>query len=384
MGNFAAGFATGFFNKLSSGIDQRNEDARDYFNKQVEVARTVGLENRQRTRAAVDESINIAKRLQEMGVPKDIIMAQANMDPAGLGDFFSQVEKLRLEADVPVDEDFFRSVYKISGTFKAPDEDFSTFFSRLYKPIVTAAKADPEGFKQDKEGSIFAAAFGLNAMTKARRKLAETEVVPGMTAEQAIEMGDRPSYNRSGESIVTVDPTAIKSATGKGVLQPNIMKAISTEFETIRSEEATGLASNYDTADETQNAELIKAATKAAYDRIAELYTGDDTYLSYIRKRFNLDEQGNLIEKAPVEAVEQPVEAPTEVVPTEGSPAPVEAPVTPPVASTDVLDMQEIARMEAFGAQDVTNNGDGTVTYTTPDGQTVTSSVEELRKYMSN
>jgi len=386
MSSFATGFATGFFNKLAGNIDQRSADAREYFNKQVEVARTVGLENRQRSRAAADESISIAKRLQEMGVPKDIIMAQASMNPAGLGDFFSQVEKLRLEANVPVDEDFFRSVYKLSGSFKAPDEDFTTFFTRMYEPIVTAATTDPEGFKQDKEGSIFAAAFGLNAMDKARRKLATTEVAPGLTAEQAIAMGDTPKPNVSGEAFVTVDPVALKRAAGNSTLTPTVMAQVRVEFESILDTTATGLASDYDLEDPTQAQDLNTAATKLAYEKMVELYAGNEDYLSYIRQRYDLDEEGNTIETttpAP-EATGEPVEAPVVTVPTEGSQERVEAPVAPPTASTDVLDMQEIARMEAFGAQDVTNNGDGTVTYTTPDGQTVTSSVEELRKYMSN
>lgn len=386
MSSFATGFATGFFNKLAGNIDQRSADAREYFNKQVEVARTVGLENRQRSRAAADESISIAKRLQEMGVPKDIIMAQASMNPAGLGDFFSQVEKLRLEANVPVDEDFFRSVYKLSGSFKAPDEDFTTFFTRMYEPIVTAATTDPEGFKQDKEGSIFAAAFGLNAMDKARRKLATTEVAPGLTAEQAIAMGDTPKPNVSGEAFVTVDPVALKRAAGNSTLTPTVMAQVREEFESILDTTATGLASDYDLEDPTQAQDLNTAATKLAYEKMVELYAGNEDYLSYIRQRYDLDEEGNTIETttpAP-EATGEPVEAPVVTVPTEGSQERAEAPVAPPTASTEALTNDDLVQLEALGGSNLKINGDGTATFIGPDGEWHTYPIDELKAYLNS
>lgn len=296
MGAFGEGFATGFFNKISEGMDTRQADARDYFNKQVETARTLGLENRRRSSAMIDESVSVAKRLQAMGVPKDIIMAQANMDPAGLGDFYTQVEKLRLEANIPVDEEFFRSVYKLSGTFQAPDEDFNTFFSKIYGPIVQAATEDPEGFKQDPEGSIWARAFaGGNAMDKARRKLATTEVVPGMTAEQAIAQGDTPRPNKvGGDSFVTVDPDALRKAAGKESINPQTMDVIDKKFAEIAGEVETELTSTGEFDIETpEGLKLLDVATKkAAYEKMKQAYAGNEKYLSYIRIRYDLDEDG--------------------------------------------------------------------------------------------
>lgn len=388
MGGFGEGFATGFFNKISEGIDTRNEDARNYFNKQVETARTLGLENRRRSSAVIDESVNVAKRLQAMGVPKDIIMAQANMDPAGLGDFYSQVEKLRLEANVPVDEEFFRSVYKLSGTFQAPNEDFNTFFSKIYGPIVSAAKEDPEGFKQDPEGSIWAKAFGIGAMDRARDKLATTEVVPGMTAEQAIAQGDTPRPNKvGGDSFVTVDPKALKRATGSvESVNPQTMDVIDKKFVEISGEVETELTSSgeFDLSDPTSLNLLEHSVKKATYDKIKELYVGDKKYLSYIRTRYNLDEDGMPI------GVEEPQPEPTEGVteaplpetntgsPNEG--APVEA-TTEPVEATDGI--PNITTVDGSGntitLTFVSNNMDGTATYKNQaTGKLLTYPVEEF------
>jgi len=411
MGSFGEGFATGFFNKLSEGIDKRNEDARTYFNQQVETARTLGIENRRRAGAAIDESVNVAKRLQAMGVPKDIIMAQANMDPAGLGDFYSQVEKLRLEANVPIDEEFFRSVYKLSGTFKAPNEDFNTFFAKIYGPIVSAAKEDPEGFKQDPEGSIWNKAFGVGAMDRARDRLSTTEVVPGMTAEQAIAQGDTPRPNKvGGESFVTVDPEALKKAAGSSEsINPQTMDVIDKKFIEIAGEVETQLTSStdengnprFDLNDDSSQALLKHATNKATYDKIKELYTGDEKYLSYIRTRYNLDENGMPI------GAEEPTEGATELPPPNvgvGGPnkdAPVEATTEPveksleertqafkdqyapegnawslnPPPSVSMTDLQGVKATLEFK----TKNADGTVTYVDKaTGEEFTGTIEEF------
>jgi len=98
MESFGAGFVTGFANSLSEGITKRQEKAQDYFDKQVEFARTRGLENRMGVKRAVEQNLSIARQLEAVGVPKDIIMAQINQNPEGLGDFYTQAEKIRAAA----------------------------------------------------------------------------------------------------------------------------------------------------------------------------------------------------------------------------------------------------------------------------------------------
>lgn len=393
MGSFGEGFATGFFNKLSEGIDTRTEDARNYFNNQVETARVLGLENRRRSSAMIDESVSIAKRLEAMGVPKDIIMAQANMDPASLGDFYNQADKLRIESGVTTDDAFWRDIYDLSGTFQAPNEDFNTFFSRMYGPIVEAAREDPEGFEQDRKGSIWAKAFGIGAMDRARDKLATTEVVPGMTAEQAIAQGDTPRPNKvGGESFVTVDPNALRKNVGEESINPQTMEVIDKKFAEISAEIQTELTPviGADKLNTTEGLALLDRATKkAAYEKIKELYVGDEKYLSYIRKRYNLDEEGMPIEtEEPLTASPEALTAPPPVEPATGSPeisAPVEALTEPPASntSTEPLTSGEILQLEAYGSSYFDDNGDGTVTYTGPNGDKKTSSIASLRAFLN-
>lgn len=48
--NAVKGFVQGFAGTLAPIILERKKEARDYFNKQVEYARTTGLQNRQRVK----------------------------------------------------------------------------------------------------------------------------------------------------------------------------------------------------------------------------------------------------------------------------------------------------------------------------------------------
>lgn len=407
MGAFGEGFATGFFNKLSDGIDTRNADARDYFNKQVETARTLGLENKRRSSAMIDESVSVAKRLQAMGVPKDIIMAQANMDPAGLGDFYNQADKLRLEANVVVDDAFWRDIYDLAGTFQAPDEDFNTFFSKMYGPIVQAATEDPEGFKQDRKGSIWARAFGYDAMGNARDKLATTEVVPGMTAEQAIAQGDTPRPNKiGGDSVVTVDPEALRAAAGKEEVNPQTMAVINKDFEDMQAETMTELTLLTDekgnsvygntTPEEVANLNLI--TKKAAYEKMKEVYAGNEKYLSYIRNRYSLGEDGMPIgaEMAPTASTggstePPPNEATTGAPEADNAVEPPPRPVTDKVRGPDDVLTDEEKKTASFADQystpttfQTTTDGGGTSTWRyvkkQPNGMLVYENTEDRKQ----
>jgi len=386
MGAFGEGFATGFFNKLSEGMDTRQADARDYFNKQVETARTLGMENRRRSSAMIDESVSVAKRLQAMGVPKDIIMAQANMDPAGLGNFYNQADKLRLEANVPVDEAFWRDIYDLSGTFQAPDEDFNTFFSKIYGPIVQAAKEDPEGFKQDPKGTIWAKLFSGNAMDKARDKLATTEVVPGMTAEEAIAQGDTPRPNKvGGDSVVTVDPEALRRAAGPpDAPSPADMKSLREQFDgqfeifmtKLTNEKDANGNPLYDPNKEASLGQMNSAARAAAYKALEEQFGGEEKYLSYLRSAYRLDEDGLPLDDT---------EAPTE--PTGGAtePSPEETPTPTPEADNAVEPpprpvTEPTEEPLSKGAQDFKNQYSTPSTIQLSNGSGSTTTLMYLRK----
>lgn len=89
-------------------------------------------------------------------------------------------------------------------------------------------------------------------------------------------------------------------------------------------------------------------------------------------------------EEAPTASPEATT-APLPVEPTTGSPepsAPVEAP-TEPVTDTTPLTSSEKIALSSYGSSYFEDNGDGTVTYTGPDGTKKTSSIASLRAFLN-
>lgn len=193
------GFITGFAGKLADDVTERKKEARDYFNKQVEYARTTGLENRRRVRQTVDAGILVAQQLRQINVPTDVIANQIEANPDGLPSLYQTAEKIRADVEArtgrPMTEEEWKTAFNVAKDYKAPDEDISSLITRAYSPIVEAV-SDPSS-KDDLEGNLWSRMLGFNAMDQARAKLGETVIADGMTAEQLISQGDGPSRNTS-------------------------------------------------------------------------------------------------------------------------------------------------------------------------------------------
>lgn len=196
-------FLTGFLKQQTKDINDRKDLARDYFSKQMEIAQSRGIKMKAERDQSMNANLSIAQQLVQNGVPKDLVMAYANQNPDDLKDLQSRVDDLKAEG-VPVDADFFKYLGQVGGNFKAPDEDMATFFKRIYEPLKSNARSNPEGFKRDTPGSIFASMFGYNAMERANQKLQETEVFDGMSAADVLaDTGQR--SKPYGESTVSLD-----------------------------------------------------------------------------------------------------------------------------------------------------------------------------------
>ena len=61
--NFINGFITGFANTTADRTGKRLDDAESYYQQQVDLARTRGLENRNRVQSSIDSGVSIANQL---------------------------------------------------------------------------------------------------------------------------------------------------------------------------------------------------------------------------------------------------------------------------------------------------------------------------------
>lgn len=345
MGSAAEGFIQGFAGTLAPTILERKKEARDYFNKQVEYARTTGLQNRQRVRSQTDATLSIARQLEQIGVPKAVIMAQVNQDPAGLAEFYTQAQKINGGASAPLTPDQWTDLYDIGGDFKAPDEDLATFIARTYDPITNATQAP--GFQQDPKGSWLASMMGFSAMDEARAELGQTQIAEGLTADQLIQYGDAQPQRIGGTAVVTTDQEALRS------LFPEDERSL-TESNLIATavDEALKL-STYDLEPGQDATEVLNSviqqvqarlpqATREEIQRVAES--------ALLAQRYTLG----------------------------GSETGIEEPSTTP---SGPLTAEEVGlAVDLFGIQSIVNNPDGTATVTYADGTTETGSSAQLRE----
>jgi hypothetical protein len=378
------GFLTGFANVAASNILERKKEARDYFNKQVEYARTTGLQNRQRVREQADTALSVARQLEAAGLPREIIMAQINQDPTNLSGFYDQAEKIRANAAAAgrqLTADDWNAIYKVAGEFKAPDEDLSTFIARTYDPIANAV-ADPS-YEEDPEGSLWASMMGYNAMDRARADLSRTEIAEGLTAEQLIRYGDVTPQRVGGRATVVTDYAALPSrdeelsVTERTALINRTDEMTEAAISRLEEQQGAAIAG----MDITPLRDAIVAEMRDLYPMASE-ETLRTFVNSAIRSRnYAVDTQ------QPATGPETVVEAPPPSLPTEGSPEAPPASSPPPSASTEVsgepLSPEErLAAQTGLGYESIKDNGNGTITVVF-NGQTRTYRTSDVRELLN-
>lgn len=378
------GFLTGFANVAASNILERKKEARDYFNKQVEYARTTGLQNRQRVREQADAALTVARQLEAAGLPREIIMAQINQDPANLSGFYEQAEKIRANAAAAgrqLTADDWNAIYKVAGEFKAPDEDLSTFIARTYDPIANAV-ADPS-YEEDPEGSLWASMMGYDAMPRAVAELGRTEIAEGLTAEQLIRYGDVTPQRVGGRATVVTDYAALPSrdeelsVTERTALINRAGEMTEAAISRLEEQQGAAIAG----MDITPLRDAIVAEMRDLYPMASE-ETLRTFVNSAIRSRnYVVDAQ------QPATGPETGVEAPPSGLPTEGSPEAPPASSPPPSASTSIQEefgeRPPVITLPAEGKTltFVMDNGDGTSTFIDQDGAEYQLSNDAVRNY---
>ena len=385
------GFVTGFASTLAENVMENKRRARDYFDKQVEFARTTGMENRRRVRQQVDSNLSVARQLESVGVPKEVIMAQVNQDPQGLTNFYEQVEKIRASAGRDLTPEEWKAVYKVAGDFKAPEEDLATFISRTYDPIANAA-TDP-GFSEEPEGTIVSRMMGFNAMDQARARLRETEIADGLTAEQLIQYGDVTPQRVGGNAVVTTNYGALADKVEESELSPSDTDRVRTLIDetAVTVLDRNGIIDNTSPNLATARQELIDEVS-AVYPNIS---SSDVERLVdvYLRSRGLVSPT---VEEVPVGSPETAIEAPLDLPMGEGSPEPQMPSETPPTASEeplapaiqlnlptqtelpDTIDTQE-GRLTL-----VRDNGDGTSLYMDENGNEYDLDNAQIKKMFAN
>jgi hypothetical protein len=262
----------------------------------------------------------------------------------------------------------YESLIQIDGEFNPGNENVSSLLQRIMDPLTNNAKADPEGWDFDPKGSIWSTMLGYNAMDKARARLGETEVLPGVSAAEVLAQSDDGSYSRPlGNNAVTLNAPmagnltreAAKANRGDdGDLSISERGTIISKFDDMLEEERNNL-----TASEYESPDKEAVAKRKAAARIMETYP----------------------EAAAMPEIRQWLSQSEEVEGTEPSTAPESPPTAPsaPVASEAPATSSSLPKRLPSGATMIKDNGDGTSDWKRPDGSVRTYDNNDVAKLVS-
>lgn len=206
MSNFEA-FATGFLGETAKNINVRKDRADDYFDKQMERARTTGADALAKRRENLRSLTGVANTLTVQGnMPDDVLRAVVNEGPETLASA-TKIYETAVANGTTLDEEFWRGVVDVSTEIKTSDESLGDFLGRtvgLFGGNLEASKTDGGG--GDPFSAFVASGLGYNAMDKARGKLDNEEIAGGYSAGDLLAMESRPDFtNPLGDLGVTIN-----------------------------------------------------------------------------------------------------------------------------------------------------------------------------------
>ena len=303
MASFLESFGAGFMNRTAEGIDKRQVKAQDYFDAQMELARTYGIENRSKVKSEMAANLGQARQLAQIGVPQDIVISIAKQNPDDIPAFAEKVQKLQA-AGVQTDENFFRQLIQVSGEAGMEGETLESVFDKIYEPLSVAAKNDPEYVKNDPGGSIFAAMLGYDAMGQARHKLDTEEVFDGMSAQDLISYGS--ATPNIGSSTVTMDAGVMGRALGEvegdedlTVNERNtLITKFDEEYKTLRDRWTEENQREWATSPDFPEAELRRQAADRIGNVFPEIYRMPEIFRWFEPEE---GEEGVIAEELPAE-----------------------------------------------------------------------------------
>ena len=403
MGDFMNGFWGGFLTTTNKNINDRFDRAEEYYNSQLELAYTKGIQNQAELENRTKSTLASAKQLQAMGMPVDLVKSIASGNPDDIPTIAEQLASLQTKG-YKTDDAFFRAWVQSSKDFSDNNEDLGSFFKRIYKPLSRNIEADPEGMKRDPVGGFWSTIMGFNAMDNARRKLDTTEIMDGYSASDLLAMdankvtvGDSPvtlNYNTYGDALRSTRPT--RSTIPSSQKPPttaeinSINKSYKEEVEKLTHEAMIANGSGASVSDEQRMEIEGQAAANTA-----ELFGASKVgYIAPIAEKLGMGSREEAPEAPmPSEPLRGPVEPQLPSEPPPPSPTPQAAPTAPTEApeATSTPELGE-ANIPAEGLtlgggltgwKLLKNLGDGTVVLSNPKGEKVRVKREDFVKHIS-
>lgn len=191
-------FLTGFFKTKAEIISGRKAEGEKYFSEQAERARRIAgtqLAARREKRNQLAQTANTL--IHTANMPEHIVRGLVAAGPAALD------TALQLFTEVPQHEwsaDDWEEIYESSKFYAQEyEEDLPAFLDRTVGLISENYRATEET-GGDLKSAFVASALGYNAMDRARSRLEDMEVAPGLSAQAVLDLESRPLHQSAEDS----------------------------------------------------------------------------------------------------------------------------------------------------------------------------------------
>jgi len=206
-------FIGSFAKDTATNINNRKDKAENYYDQQMERARTVGAENLAKRRERLRGLTSISNNLMNTAnMPEDVLRAVANEGPEALNKAY-EIYDMAAKAGKEVDESFWRDVYKFTKEVKPSDQPLSEFLGQVAGLMPANLKAT-EKTGGDPFSAFVSSGMGYNAMDEAADRLETTEVADGYSARELINMEGEESGRPLGDTGFGLDLEATYARIG--------------------------------------------------------------------------------------------------------------------------------------------------------------------------
>jgi hypothetical protein len=311
-------FATGFFGTGAEIIGRRKDQAENYFEQQMERARTHGMNNLTQRRQRRDQLESTALQLrQNAQMPEEIVRALVSEGPEALQAAL-RIYSDSANANVPLSEEFWRSVYPTAQEMAI---DTNTPLAQFLDQVTGLYSSNLEATQEtggDPFSAFMSSALGLNAMDRARSRLRETQIGGGYSAADLLALESRPQHERAfsssgfGPNLQAI--AAARAEVGTPITQAQI-RSYTNEFTRGWEDAATAYRQSRIAQSDPITMEEAREAVRESFTRDFAANTGlPDAQLRRIPVIWN-----NLPEsvREVVEQAASPSQTVTEQVPEE-------------------------------------------------------------------
>ncbi len=186
-------FAAAFLNQLTAGMEERKEKAEEYEREQREAAaRNAPLINARKLRA--QEAAQLGQKAMALGAREEHVKAAMASGINGVGELYEKLMTAANEKGVrTLGEDDIEEIVNMPS-IPAINQRYIDMSLRDFANQQFGVGKIDRAEEPEPSGSVIRKLLGLDAMSSARRKLADTEYMDGMSIAEINEAARQAEY----------------------------------------------------------------------------------------------------------------------------------------------------------------------------------------------